>query len=187
MPSTPRKILCAQRHIKPSASIKKKAASAVKSERADGSTGYGLSKLDRYGKPYYTYWKKNCCPEEHRQIVDVTVSAEAEKLGIMSGAWTYDKIRTHSLERLREIPFYVKFGAQLKFCVSESEARLCQLNEKRKPKGTYGAEWVEGSDRDGYYRAVTPNWKQERIESDGYSSPEVYHDLQRAAVMAKFE
>ena len=71
--------------------------------------------------------------------------------------------------------------------VSESEARLCQLNEKRKPKGTYGAEWVEGSDRDGYYRAVTPNWKQERIESDGYSSPEVYHDLQRAAVMAKFE
>ncbi len=44
-----------------------------------------------------------------------------------------------------------------------------------------------GRDRDGYYRAVTPHWKQERIEHDGHSSPEVYHDLQRAAVMAKFD
>lgn len=176
MPSQPKKII---RHA-----IKKKTASAG---RADGSTGYGLSKRDRFGNAYYTYWTKEFCPEEHRQIVFVKVDAAAEKLGVTSGAWTYDRIRKHSLERMREIPHYVKFGAQLKFCVAEGEARLCDLNPKRTPKGIYGADWVEGSDRDGYYRAVTPTWKQERIASDGYSSPEVYHDLKRAAVMAKFE
>jgi len=162
--------------------IKKKA-----SERADGSTGYGLSKKDRYGNAYYSYWTKDVCPEEHRQIVYVSVDAAAEKAGVCSGAFTYDQLRKHSLDRLREIPFYVKFGAQLKFCISAHELHLCQQNEKRRPKGTYGAVWVEGSDRDGYYRAVTPHWKQERIEHDGHSSPEVYHDLQRAAVMAKFD
>jgi hypothetical protein len=164
--------------------IKKKTASAVKSERADGSTGNGLSKRDRFGNTYYRYWTKECCPEEHRQIVFVNVDATAASLGITSGAWTYDRIRKHSLERLRAIPHYVQFGSQLKFSVSESEARLCDLDPKRTPKGIYGADWVEGSDRDGYYRSVTPGWKQERIEA---SSPEVYHDLQRAAVMAKFE
>ncbi len=106
----------------------------------------------RFGNPYYSYWKKGCCPEEQRQIVYVSVDAAAEKVGVCSGAWTYDEIRKHSLERLSEFPFYVKFGAQLKFCVSESEVRLCQLNEKRKPKRIYCADWIEGSDRDGLPR-----------------------------------
>ena len=61
------------------------------------------------------------------------------------------------------------------------------MDPKRTPKGIFGADWVEGSDRDGYYRAVTPSWKQERIDADGHSSPEVYHDLKRAAAMAMFE
>ena len=133
MPSTqampPKKII---RHA-----IKKKTASAG---RADGSTGYGLSKRDRFGNAYYTYWTRECCPEEHRQIVFVKVDAAAEKLDVTSGAWTYDQIRKHSLERMREIPHYVKFGAQLKFCVAEGEARLCDLNPKRTPKGIYGAD-----------------------------------------------
>ena len=181
MPTSPKKIInIARRTV-----VKKRAA--AKSERADGSTGNGLSKRDRSGNSYYSYWTRECCPEEHRQIVYVNVDATAEKLGIRAGAWTYDRIRKHSVERMREIPHYVKFGSQLKLSVSEHEARLCDLDPKRTPKGIFGADWVEGSDRDGYYRAVTPSWKQERIEADGHSSPEVYHDLQRAAVMAKFE
>ncbi len=44
---------------------------------------------DRYGNPYYSYWKKGCCPEE-QQIVYVSVDAAAEKVGVMSLAWTYD-------------------------------------------------------------------------------------------------
>lgn len=157
---------------------------AISKKRApnpDGSTGRGLSKKDRFGNPYYSYWTKESCPEEHRQIVHVTADAAADKVGVKSGPWTYDQIRKHSLERLREIPFYVKFGAQINFSISEKEMRLCELDAKRTPKGHYNAIWVEGSDRDGYYRAVTPGWKQERIALDGFCSPEVYHDAQRAA------
>ena len=112
------------------------------------------------------------------------MDAAAEKLGVRSGVWTYDWIRKHSLARMREIPHYVQFGAHLKFAVAEG---LCDLNPKRKPKGTYWPEWVDGSDRDGYFRSITPGWQQERIEADGYASPEVYHDVQRAAAMAMFE
>ena len=61
--------------------IKKKAAAA---ERADGSTGYGLSKRDRYGNAYYSYWTKDFCPEEHRQIVYVSVDAAASVRGLGS-------------------------------------------------------------------------------------------------------
>lgn len=173
MPTSPKKII--------------KKVHTAKSERADGSSGYGLSKRDRFGNPYYSYWTKECCPVEHRQIVFVNVDAAAEKLGVRSGVWTYDWIRKHSLARMREIPHYVQFGAQLKFAVAEGEERLCDLNPKRKPKGTYWPEWVDGSDRDGYFRSITPGWQQERIEADGYASPEVYHDVQRAAAMAMFE
>ena len=177
---------------KPSATKGAKASTIARpviKKTASAGSGSGLSKKDVDGKPYYSYWTKECCPAEHRQIVYVKVDATANALGsrVSSGAWTYDRIRKHSLERLREIPYYVKFGAQLKFSITESEERRCKLDEKRKPKGTYGADWVEGSDRDGYYRAVMPEWKQERIDADGHSSPEVYHDLQYAAVMAKFQ
>ena len=146
--------------------------------------GRGLSKKDKYGNPYYKFWTKESCPEEHRQIVKVTVDADAEKVGVKSGVWNYDKIRKHSVERLQEIPYFVKFGAQLKFCISEKEAQLCKRDARRRPKGTYGAIWVKGSDRDGYYRAVTPEWKQERIAEQGIASPEAYHDLQRKALLS---
>lgn len=157
-------------------------ALSIAKPRADGSTGRGLTKKDRYGNPYYSFWTRECCPEEHRQIVRVTVDGAAEQVGIKSGIWDYAQIRRYSLERLNEIPFYVKFGAQLKFCISAKEKRLCELDVKRRPRGTFSADWVEGSDRDGYYRAVTPGWKQERLALEGIASPEVYHDMQRAAV-----
>ena len=128
MPTSPKKII--------------KKVHTAKSERADGSSGYGLSKRDRFGNPYYSYWTKECCPVEHRQIVFVNVDAAAEKLGVRSGVWTYDWIRKHSLARMREIPHYVQFGAHLKFAVAEGEERLCDLNPKRKPKGTYWPEWL---------------------------------------------
>jgi hypothetical protein len=91
-----------------------KAASIARPKSA--FSGSGLSKKDGLGKLYYSYWTKECCPVEHRQIVYVKVDATADALGsrVSSGAWTYERIRKHSLERLGEIPYYVKFGAQLR-------------------------------------------------------------------------
>ncbi len=57
----------------------------------------------------------------------------------MSGARTYDQIRSHSLERIREIPYYTRFGAQLKFkfVISDHEKLLCANNARRVPTGAY--------------------------------------------------
>jgi hypothetical protein len=82
-------------------------------------------------------------------------------------------------QRIREIPYYTRFCAQLKFMISEHEKRLCANNAKRMPKGAYSPKWIEGSDREGYYRVVMQEWKQERIYPD--LSPEAYFDLQMAA------
>jgi hypothetical protein len=100
----------------------------------------------------------------------------------MLGAWRYDQIRRLSLERIREIPYFTLFGAQLKFVISAHEKRLCANNAKRVPKGAYLTEWIEGSDSDGCYCAVMQEWKQERIHKN--LSPEAYFDLQMAAAMA---
>ena len=184
-PTSPKKLITRIPIKKPKAStadaatiIKKKAPIHY---RADGSNGNGLNKKDIHGNPFYKYWKKGDCPSEYRQIVHVEADATAEKLGLHSGSWTFARMRKHSITRLNEIPFYCKFGAEMTLFIPKWQ------RENDVAKGHFGAVWPEGSDRTGYYNAVTPEWRQESLRADGFSSPEVYHDVQRAAEMRKFE
>ena len=184
--NSPKKLITRSPIKKPTATtadaatiIKKKAPIHY---RADGSNGSGLfGKKDLYGNPFYKFWKKGDCPPEHRQIVFVKVDAAAEKLGLQSGAWSFQKMRQHSITRLNQIPHYVKFGAELSLFIPKWQ------RDHDVAKGHFGAVWKEGSDRSGYYNAVTPDWQHENLHASGYASPEAYHDVQRAAEMSKFE
>ena len=53
--------------IKKVAAIKK--ADAPKHIRADSSYDNGIHKKDKFGKPYYSTWAKDCCPPEYRMLV----------------------------------------------------------------------------------------------------------------------
>jgi hypothetical protein len=148
--------------------------------RRDGSTGFGHNKRDRFGKPFFRTWAKGDCPTEDHILVWVTVDKRAEEMGLQSGLWTFKKIKKFSSIRLREIKHYVKFGAQLKF-----------LRDEKGYKGMFCANWVEGSDRAGYYADITPGWdsawEQEQLQRAGVASPEFYHDMKRVAELAKFD
>ena len=146
--------------------------------RPDGTYGNGLQKRNHLGELYYRFWTADYHPAEYKMLVHVTVDSAAENMGVEAGTWTYDKIRKHSLERMREIPHYCNFGAQLHFTVPEEQQKL------EIKKGIFTARWVDGSDRAGYYSATLPSWKQETC---GISSAELYHDMQQAAYLATFE